>query len=513
MQIKYSTFHSIFECQSSDDLKKNLTDFFGRHKFMPTLEVDYSYVLVKFDVIALNTAQQIYNAACRLAKERQLDAAYIYYKDALLAFPNLICAMQCKAQIEILREQYDVALDTLIGALNLNPKDANLLALLGFVFKKIEQPDSGDKFFKEALSLEKENPFANLWLRGFDFTMAIFEEITPLYEGLIVPYQDMVQSPFLFAKALADYNEDDDMLHAYDVAVSASIWESIYSEERELGIKVLEDVLSCLDKRLAEWQWLKIQHVVDAVEKETGVRVALIEQKNSGYPASIIDINEAMITYNPSKPYCYFHLLRQILRVRLEYLPDNLKYFPEVSISDDSLQELYDRYYSFLLRGFIELSSSPTKEVYVTRKLKGYIQSLADETITRIVDVTIPKICPSLMPFMLGEYLSRLKTSYDSHKSWVEDPGAPRSLLQPRRTSALVRAYCIQQMFGVVTFPKFDPEEAELGDMQELYDELAHPDIEINPMHYMQRAFFRYGLFPYVDICPQQQPAGPKLSR
>ena len=81
------------------------------------------------------------------------------------------------------------------------------------------------------------------------------------------------------------------------------------------------------------------------------------------------------------------------------------------------------------------------------------------------------------------------------------------------RTSALVRAYCIQQMFGVVTFPKFDPEEAELGDMQELYDELAHPDIEINPMHYMQRAFFRYGLFPYVDICPQQQPAGPKLSR
>ena len=171
----------------------------------------------------------------------------------------------------------------------------------------------------------------------------------------------MVQSPFLFAKALADYNEDDDMLHAYDVAVSASIWESIYSEERELGIKVLEDVLSCLDKRLAEWQWLKIQHVVDAVEKETGVRVALIEQKNSGYPASIIDINEAMITYNPSKPYCYFHLLRQILRVRLEYLPDNLKYFPEVSISDDSLQELYDRYYSFLLRGFIELSSSPKK--------------------------------------------------------------------------------------------------------------------------------------------------------
>lgn len=92
----------------------------------------------------------------------------------------------------------------------------------------------------------------------------------------------MVQSPFLFAKALADYNEDDDMLHAYDVAVSASIWESIYSEERELGIKVLEDVLSCLDKRLAEWQWLKIQHVVDAVEKETGVRVALIEQKIPG---------------------------------------------------------------------------------------------------------------------------------------------------------------------------------------------------------------------------------------
>lgn len=508
MQVRYNIENSFFGVRSSNELRKRLIDFFGRHKFMPDFEESHTFVVVNFDVIALNTAQQIHNAACRLAQKQQLDAAYIYFNDALLAYPNLISAIQCKAQIEILRKQYDNAFDTCIDGLKLNPNDADLLALLGYTFKKQGCTESADKFFKNALSIDSENPLAMLNLRGYDVTLSIFDEIVPLYGNLIVKYEDLIQSPFLLAKALFIYDQGDDILRAYDIAVSASIWEPISSKGRHLGIEVLENAISILDKQLAEYQWNKIQCVLDIVEKQTGVRPCLVEQKNSVVPSAILDSDECVISYNPDKPFCYFHLVRNILRLRLEYIPANLYFFPEVSISDHSLKILYGRYYDFLLRGYMDLSTSPTKEVYVKRKLVGYIQSIANETINHIVDITIRKICPVFMPFMLGQYLSRLRVSCDTHKSWISDPLAPRSLLYPRRITKIVEAYYIQQFFGVITYPKFDPEDNELEDMQQLYDELAYTEVEINPMHYMKNAFDRYGLLPYVDIYPQSAPTG-----
>ncbi len=462
-----------FEFTDDKDLLQKLQKAYSADGYTPDITIDGNVIRIHIDEAVFQRVKRDFDKAMDLCNRHEFNKAEVIINDIIKRCPLHADAHRALAQIKMEQGNLDIAFDSNIESLRIDPTNLYSLLLMGNICMKMKNLEAADNYYKKVLQYHPDNVMAlnntagsYLQRQEFDKAIEIFKRILEMDDSYLNTY---------YGLALAYYNQ-----HKYNDAFEFAVKgmkkgvdrpqdRAVRDEIQKLAMTVARQITKDFDFEIEIGKQLKLL-------ESLGTKPIHLDKNAKNLPVSArLEYSVAhhrdheVIKINPDKKY-HEHLAIHEMKHLEMYLKAKSLGRNKLIISGEKELNAFTKWINPQLAKLRSRFSEEDIKQIISQLHNGIMVQAMNSPLDLFVESMIYDDFPAMRPLqmlsLVDMYIENIDSVAKASKTLI-----PQKVVSANRIMNIIGALQLQDLYGFNLAPHFKPTPAEMKMAKDLYEE------------------------------------------
>lgn len=456
---------------SLESLKIEIGKYFSYNGYTPKIIIINDAIVVEFDDNLISSVENEFEKAIELCNKGKFDDAYPILQSIIKKCPLYSEAHRNLGQIKMMKKDIEGAINELIEALKIDPKNYWALILMGNIFaKEKEDIDTAMKYYNGALEIDPSNNIAINNIAANLMQLRKYGEA----EKLFLKALDINSKyPNTYYGLAMIYFETKRYLSSFNYALNAA---KCNTENNELRQQSLKMMIQSAQNYCKEYNGMNVVvGVKETLESRGNVKVEIVED-NSISTAAKFEFaknhkrSHHVLRYKTSYPNVEHLMLHELMHLELALEAQEEGYNKLFISSQKELDDFYMQNAKTMNKHISALGRPRTEEVFKSL-FDGINLQIFNTPIDLFVEDKIFREYEMMRPF---QFLSMFSMQQENIKA-VTNPKLekmfPSRIVSISRIFNMTSARHFTDLFSIDLLHEFKASKSEIAEANQLYNE------------------------------------------
>ena len=414
-------------------------------------------------------------------------------------------SLRLYAQLLVEEGRVDTAIDILLEALVVDPKNVWALVLMGNIYaKKKNDYATAKKYFDKVLEYHPDNSIAINNLGGLAIECGKYDEAISLFKSALNHDQTYPNSYYGLANA---YVEKKEYLEAFYAAKTGCLISVNRPENKDIRMEIIRVMMYAAQKFVEDTNYMNVVlGIRDELQQETTNKIEFFKDDSLKVYAKLEYgphhfTDKHIVRYNGELPNFEHVMIHELGHLRMQLAASKTgkgKAFSKTADNDNAFSRKYGKY----LRKTLQNMDASKMAQIISQVQEGICLQLMNCPLDLFVERYIHDNYRVMGPI---QFLVLFKQEQDNIKgvqSGKELSAFPRAIVEANKVMNICTSLNFKKMYGIDLINEFKPTKAEYEKALDLLDEFEAywKDTSLKPGDEYELAEYFISSFDMEDI-------------
>ncbi len=462
-----------FEFTDDKDLLQKLQKEYSADGYTPEIKIEGEVIHIHLDEAVFHKVKHDFEKALDLCNRHEFNKAEVIINNIIKRCPLHSDAHRILAQIKMEQGKLDLAFDSNIESLRIDPTNLYSLLLMGNICMKMRNFEAADKYYQKVLLYHPDNVMALNNIAGNYLQRKEYGKAIEIFNRILIMDDSYLNT--YYGLSLAYYNQHN-YNDAFETAVKGMKKGVDRPQDRHIREELQKMVMAIARSLTKDFDYsIEIGKQIKLLN-ELGSKKIEVDRNATKLPVSArLEYSVAhrrdyeKVLVNPTKQYHDHLMMHELMHLQM-YLEAKAQGRNKLAVSGETELEAFKKWMNPELGPLKQrLDDKELKEI-IGQLHTGLMTQALNSPLDLYVEAMIYRNYPEMRPLQMLSLVDMNLENIESVKKAASSI-MPKRVVSVNRIMNIVNAIQLMELYGFNLGPHFKATPAEMRTAKDLYEE------------------------------------------